>query len=685
MNPRASATVSIGVRVYLVLALLIAAPVGAEELDAETLAQLKRDKVAYGKKNYRQLFDAYVAAKVPVFITSDTVLHAWHVLLERSVQRLEWHRARNVPRALRIVWDRLPKVVAEQEFGADLERRALRRARLVFGVALVLAGGEPEGAPGPVVDLIRAEAKRVEAAEGLSKPAWLGPPEADFKAIDYGDFRPRGFYATEEPLQRAFRASRWLKVVPFFLDRDEDLAALHIISRAWGGAAVPDFDLDGYERLVPVIDTHTATDFVGAFTDTTGPQLLAELRKEYRKGMGSWRPWDLVAERRPRANLRVLPALRLPEDDLFDTLSHADNVRPDGMTICAALGSSWARAQLGPRKTKIGPLNAGDTVASDYYQCVAALLDKAEPDAPALFSQPAWKRKSCRTALASWAQWRHTFSLHASDRFAVLGIPKGHAGFVEPDPEFFGRLAALARRTQDWVAGLGCFSESMDRAEIADSLRSAVADVEKNRITSRRKLPLLAGRVLDAARYRDMEDMEESALIAAILRRAAKDYDDSTRSLTPAFREVLQRHRSRLELRWRHLHLCCKQLEALAHKQLRGKLWNERESKWIRDFGPRLGFLLFYDSTSWLYPNDDVPKVSVVFRDPRRRQRLHVAIGRPRPIYVLYPWKGEEVRCRGAVLDYFEFEDGAALTDKEFLARLDGTEPPRALTWLSKR
>ena len=59
---------------------------------------------------------------------------------------------------------------------------------------------------------------------------------------------------------------------------------------------------------------------------------------------------------------------------------------------------------------------------------------------------------------------------------------------------------------------------------------------------------------------------------------------------------------------------------------------------------------------------------------------LHAAVGRPRAIYLLYPWKGEEVLCRGAILPYFEFVDPARLTDDEWCRReiagpLPGTPP----------
>ena len=74
-----------------------------------------------------------------------------------------------------------------------------------------------------------------------------------------------------------------------------------------------------------------------------------------------------------------------------------------------------------------------------------------------------------------------------------------------------------------------------------------------------------------------------------------------------------------------------------------------------------------------------------VFSDPLRGKRLHVGIGRPRPLLVLYPWQGREVLCVGGVLPYYEFETEEPLTDAEWKALLDSPKAPRPPAWWSDR
>jgi hypothetical protein len=86
----------------------------------------------------------------------------------------------------------------------------------------------------------------------------------------------------------------------------------------------------------------------------------------------------------------------------------------------------------------------GGNLYCQYLNCLAALLDKPEPDAPAFMSSPAWQIKSCQTALAGWAQLRHTWSLQAKESASYGAEIESPAGFVEPVPEFFARMAQLA-------------------------------------------------------------------------------------------------------------------------------------------------------------------------------------------------------------------------------------------------
>ena len=68
---------------------------------------LASQKLVVGDEEYRQVFSPYLYAGLPVFITSDSVLNAFHVLLEESIYRLERVNAARLPAFLEHAASRL--------------------------------------------------------------------------------------------------------------------------------------------------------------------------------------------------------------------------------------------------------------------------------------------------------------------------------------------------------------------------------------------------------------------------------------------------------------------------------------------------------------------------------------------------------------------------------------------------
>lgn len=56
--------------------------------------------------------------------------------------------------------------------------------------------------------------------------------------------------------------------------------------------------------------------------------------------------------------------------------------------------------------------------------------------------------------------------------------------------------------------------------------------------------------------------------------------------------------------------------------------------------------------------------------------------GRPRALWLLYPWKGELVLCRGAVLPVYEIDAPHALTHAEWSQRVSEGRDLELPTWL---
>ena len=65
-----------------------------------------------------------------------------------------------------------------------------------------------------------------------------------------------------------------------------------------------------------------------------------------------------------------------------------------------------------------------------------------------------------------------------------------------------------------------------------------------------------------------------------------------------------------------------------------------------------------------------------------QNRHLEVGIARPMAIYVLYPWHGKLVLCKGAVMPYYEFANNTRLTDAEWKVILDSEQRPDVPEWI---
>jgi Protein of unknown function (DUF3160) len=137
-----------------------------------------------------------------------------------------------------------------------------------------------------------------------------------------------------------------------------------------------------------------------------------------------------------------------------------------------------------------------------------------------------------------------------------------------------------------------------------------------------------------------------------------------------------------LDYRWSKLADISRRLERLAHKQLRQVSFSAEEESFLRDYGERLANIMFYEGHSYLHPRDDTPRIVDVYSNAKLGKHLLAGTGRPRTIWVLYPMKGKEILCRGAVLPYYEFTSTQRLTDTEWKTLLDSPHRPEFPTWI---
>ena len=374
-------------------------------------------------------------------------------------------------------------------------------------------------------------------------------------------------------------------------------------------------------------------------------------------------------------------------------------VWPNGLEICAALGSEAARLKLAQQTA---PEEAEDllkavddskslfvsgSLYARYLSCLAVLLDRPEPDAPPFMSGHPWRIKSCNAALAGWAQFRHTWALQAKETYWLGALMETPVGFVEPAPEFFGRMAALAELAETLFERDGAFEPPGPL--VARELRNFADLVRQNKFTGyEQEFMAMASRsimflsVLGRIDLELPENQEQAGRFAARIGSLADDVENGRYDHDPDYKALLEYGSIHIQPLWRRFHRMCRQLEVLAHKQLRGIPFNETQNRFIRDFGVNLAGVMLYGGNSYLEPEDDAPVIVDVFTNLPHGGHLHVGISRPRALYVLYPHEDREIFCRGAVFPYEEFISPSRLTDREWQKLLDSENRPNRPPWL---
>ena len=666
-----------------------------DDLTPEQLKQLDQDKIIVTDNTWRQIFTPYIFASQPVFITSDSVLHAYHVLLEESVAQMESQQALRMPTVLEGV---LAQIKPETVEGVPPE--AIEHARLLLGTAARLAGSH--WGEGTAIDAaIATEVKRVEAAEGLHLPSWMKPGHW-LVALDYRVFKPAGFYTRSASLQRYFRALRWMQTVALRLQDPTELAAARVL-----GAALRE------EGSLPVL--------ASLWTSLSGAAAAPALTHMYAP---SWSSEQLVEAANREVDgevdkVFIFPSAALPDAKLMDRTTSPQRPYPDLMDVGAWLGSPLALRLLKTEDAAVLKAIAAkperensDMLYGDYLGCLARLLDAPEPDAPSFMSTPAWERKSLNTTLSGWALMRHTWALQAREDACLLPAGTPYPGFVEPAPTFFHALGQLILETVDRFAELDALAPSPQL--FASDAAALIPMVEREADGLRRRMqpwlnrPPTAGDFTETETAQLEKDCAVSEELATALRpvatlvegvsyfvpgdvvTAVSDVDKllaSLREIAAGKHEAafLNLHRKRqtptLRSRWVELLSITMKLENRAHRQLRGIEPDDDEKHFIVAYGEILGGILFYEGNSYHAPRDDAPLATSVFNHAGG-QFLIAGTGRPREIRVLYPWKGKEILCRGAIIPFHSQLSDAHLTDKEWRARLDTPTPPATPDWL---
>ena len=431
--------------------------------------------VVFGNIECSNLKDAYFATTWCNFITSDAVLYVFHCLFRGGLSIYE--KKNLVPLLERVVEAGLAEARRQRESSADtkLLAESARRNVVFFAVAKALLDDAP-----PVDE--KAEVSEIAGKIVAADEPGFYPDE------DFTTYRPRGVYASDEDLSRYFRAMKWLSrvilpIIPGACDGEPE-ASIKLRQGYLLGEILKEKQVrEPWEELYAEIgffiaepDSFTPVRFHEVAHDMPGwpgDQWVAAVRREFGKSdypeskiipVPQHNPGEAPSKYVQFMGERYIPDGQIHQEACFPHV--LERTVPKGLDIGYALfDSSRAKVHLADEFARYGDLEPAlnrlhgifSTYASEeeptsiYAGWIGAVREvlhpPTSPHIPAFFDSDPWRDKSLTTALASWTHLRHDFVLYAKEP-AIPGC-MGMEMLVEPVPEAYGRLEALARKLKE--------------------------------------------------------------------------------------------------------------------------------------------------------------------------------------------------------------------------------------------
>jgi hypothetical protein len=502
--------------------------------------RLARDGFAVSPGDDKEFFTLYEQARynnVPIFVTSDSLLHVYHLLFDKVLRTAEVEHfiplLRDLNAAMLKRTDQIYRELRDTEWEAPA-----RRTVAFVGVASRLLDPEVQ-VPAYTADLVEEQVALIEEASGI-KPSPVLPTLEHGE--DYTQYKPRGHYTKSDALKAYFKSMMWYGRMTFRLKtmdpqagRTETRSALLLVHalrtttvkgrpalESWANLYSPtvffvgrsdDLTVLQYVKVMRQIygeevslDTLTDEELLDAFIDEANrlppPRILGIV-------IGAWE--DVEEETK---GLRFMGQRFVPDAFIFRQLIFRNvgqptppNRRglPNGLDIPAAMGSARAYqhldqmgetdyenydAQLRKMRDWLSGLSVEEwteTLYNSWLYAFYPLLDVPGDGYPAFMTSTAWVDKQLNTVLGSFAELKHDTILYAKQAYAELGggppppPPAPPRGYVEPVPEFYARLAALTEMTRDGLSKRGLLVEQDEASlqRLDELARSFQAMAEK--------------------------------------------------------------------------------------------------------------------------------------------------------------------------------------------------------------
>ena len=612
---------------------------------------------AYNSEFY-PLYEENRYSYVPSFITTDSMLHNYHLMFDFLLKQLEEQKL--VAELKNLNASMLSEAVSQYNSlkGTEWESAAKRNVGF-FAVGSKLLDSSVN-VPSVVQNEVGQELSLIDAHQGITvSPVMNMGSDAnvlDALKEDYSQYIPRGHYDKTDQLKAYFKSMMWYGRLTFRLKNDDEIKSGILITLALN----KDANQTSWNKIYEPINF-----FVGKSDDITYYQFKDLVQQVYGDNVT---PQTVLSDKSkftvfvdatktlepPQLNsIPIFNASIQPDREkeikgfrfmgqrftidasVFQRLIDRETpgrMLPKGLDIPSALGSKEALSiltQMGETKydkysenmskmqTYLVGLPTENWTQNLYWGWLYQLIPLTTVKStgyPTFMQNDAWIRKDLNTFLGSWSELKHDTILYAKQVYAEMGgggpDKKDDRGYVEPNVYVYARLASLLKMTSDGLDERGLLTETME-----DNL-SKMGDLAMS-----------------------LKTISEKEL--------------NNQSLTDADYELIRSYGGQLEHFWLEVNKDDPAFKASSNQR---DYLNENPAAIIAD----------------------------VATDPNG-QVLEEGTGKISEIYVVVPIDGKLRITKGGVYSYYEFPWPLSdrLTDKKWRDMLNATPAPKLPDWMN--
>jgi hypothetical protein len=447
----------------------------------ETLTTQGFVAVPSGYTQFYSLYKTCYDNNMPIFITTDSVLHTYHIIYDYTLRIAETDRlSGDILLLTRQMADQ-----SYQYYETTGDEAALKNVAY-FSVAGKLLDENFPIRP-EVAALVEGELDLITAHTGFVLSPIFGYKE------DYSQYVPRGHYTRSETLEKYFKAMMWYGRIMFRLKSvEETKQALYMVKAIedtdtfvlWDRVYEPTVFFVGKTDDLSILEYGTlAGEIFGELTvsqiqDQGKVTQFIEAAKKLRDPRinSSWVRDDQTVEEETKG-FRFMGQRFIPDSYMFQQLVYNKvgtmqdpRLFPKGLDVMAVLGSGRAlehlesekqyenyESQMAALQQEFEALDQDVWTQNLYwtwiYSLLPLLIEKGD-DYPPFMRSKAWADKELNTALGSWTELRHDTILYAKQSYTLKATatpsqPQLTRGYVEPNPYVYARLASLAHMMRE--------------------------------------------------------------------------------------------------------------------------------------------------------------------------------------------------------------------------------------------